>query len=72
LPLYAAVFEEEGALDQLEGFASRFGPAFYGLPVSDRTLTLAKGEPYAVPLVDQAAGVRVFQGGEQLAWRVVS
>ncbi len=42
MPLLAHVFEEEGALDRLEGFASRNGPAFYGLPVNGETLTLCQ------------------------------
>jgi dihydroorotase len=42
LACYAQVFDEEGRLDRLEGFASRFGAAFYGLPVHERTVTLVK------------------------------
>ena len=34
-PGLAQVFEEEGALDRLEGFASLHGPAFYGLPPNE-------------------------------------
>ena len=36
MELYCEVFEREGALDKLEGFASRFGPDFYGLPRNTR------------------------------------
>ena len=39
----AQVFEEEGALDRLEGFASLNGPAFYRLPPTRRRLTLERG-----------------------------
>ncbi|MEL6793269.1 MAG: dihydroorotase, partial [Pseudomonadota bacterium] len=42
MALYAHVFEEEGALDKLENFASRNGPAFYRLPVNEETVTLEK------------------------------
>ena len=42
IELYAEAFEERGALNQLEAFASRNGPAFYGLPVNTDTLTLEK------------------------------
>jgi dihydroorotase len=38
----AHVFEEEGALDKLEGFASLHGPARYGLARTTRTITLEK------------------------------
>lgn len=34
MALYAEAFELAGALDKLEGFASVFGPRFYGLPVN--------------------------------------
>ena len=69
---YAAVFEEEGALDHLPGFLSVHGAAFYGLSPSSRTITLAK-EPWEAPRAwPLLAGgdVRVFLGGETLAWRV--
>jgi dihydroorotase len=42
IELYAEVFETEGALDRLEGFASRHGPAFYGLPVNTERVVLEK------------------------------
>ena len=35
LESYATVFEEEGALDRFEAFASMNGPRFYGLPVNE-------------------------------------
>jgi dihydroorotase len=48
LELYAQVFDEEGALGQLEAFASRNGPAFYGLAVNAGSITLEKrSEPPA-------------------------
>ena len=48
LELYATAFEEAGALDRLEGFASRFGPAFYGLPENTGTVALVRRE-WTVP-----------------------
>lgn len=66
IELYAQVFEEHGALDKLEGFASMNGPKFYGLPVNEETITL-KREPWTVP--DAISnGVKVFLGGETLNW----
>src|SRR5205814_5603448 len=38
IELYAIAFEEAGALERLEGFASRFGAQFYGLPVSEERI----------------------------------
>ena len=46
--LYAEAFEQAGALDRLEAFASHFGPDFYGLPRNDDTITLAR-EDWTVP-----------------------
>jgi dihydroorotase len=70
----AQVFEEEGALARLEGFASLNGPAFYGLPPNPAHLTLAR-DAAAVPgparLETGAGPVVVFDPGAPLHWRVV-
>ncbi|MGP1394932.1 MAG: dihydroorotase [Inquilinaceae bacterium] len=74
LAAYAQVFDEEGALDRLEGFASLHGPAFYGLEPNAGTITLervAETALEAVTIDGGADAVRVFRGGEVLAWRVV-
>lgn len=42
MELYTEVFDAAGALDKLEGFASHFGPSFYGLPRNRDTITLEK------------------------------
>ncbi len=70
---YAAVFEEEGALDKFEAFASLNGPAFYGLPVNEATITLGK-LPQLVPTSIDANGTSVvpFHAGEALGWRIRS
>jgi dihydroorotase len=71
LESYAAVFEEEGALGHFEGFASLHGPAFYGLPVNDSTVTLEKA-PVEVPATIDANGTAIvpFHAGEVLGWRL--
>jgi dihydroorotase len=69
----AHVFEEEGALDRLEGFASLHGPARYGLASNDETITLVKErQPVAYPArIDTGEGpVTVFDPGHPLYWRV--
>jgi dihydroorotase len=70
LESYVAVFEEEGALDKFEGFASLHGPAFYKLPVNESTVTLRK-VPTPVPASVDCAGTPVvpFHAGEELGWR---
>src|SRR5690606_8358822 len=50
LACLAHVFEEEGALDRLEAFASLNGPAFYRLPPNEERITLRRQEaPVAFP-----------------------
>lgn len=70
---YATVFEEEGALDKLEGFASEFGPRFYGLPLNEGTVTLEKS-PVDVPLSVDAYGTPVspFHAGETIGWKLLA
>jgi dihydroorotase len=73
LESYAAVFEEEGALDKLEAFASENGSRFYGLPLNDGTLTLERS-PIEVPdrLDLGFTDIVPFHAGEQLRWRLAS
>lgn len=73
MPLLAHVFEEDGALDRLEGFASLHGPAFYRLPVNEGTLRLVKHElPQAFPekILTEAGPVTVFNPGFPVHWHV--
>ena len=72
LSILAHVFEEEGALDRLEGFASLHGPGFYGLAPNEATITLEKGAPVAYPeRIETGDGpVTVFDPGFELRWQV--
>ena len=67
LESYAQVFEQEGALDRLEGFASRHGPAFYRLPVNNQQITLERADQLIPELVD---GLVPFHAGEILPWKL--
>ena len=70
LEAYATVFEEEGALDRLEAFASENGASFYGLPLNEGTVTLERAE---VIVPDQLAGdVVPFLAGQTIGWRFAS
>jgi dihydroorotase len=73
LSILAHVFEEENALERLEGFTSLHGPAFYGLPPNEARITLTKGDPIAYPArIETGDGpVTVFDPGFALHWRVV-
>ena len=70
MELYCEVFERAGALAKLEGFASRFGPAFYGLAENRGTVTIEKS-PWEVPASYPfgAESVVPLRAGERLAWR---
>ena len=68
LEAYARVFDEEGALDRLEGFASEHGARFYGLPLNEGTVTLVR-EAVVVP--DRVGDVVPFLAGETLGWRML-
>ncbi|MEO9135446.1 MAG: dihydroorotase [Casimicrobiaceae bacterium] len=71
LPLYAEAFEDAGALDQLEGFASLHGPLFYGLAPNADSITLNR-EAWRVPDALPFGGETIvpLRAGEVLRWRV--
>jgi dihydroorotase len=72
IELYAEAFEEAHALDRLEGFSSRFGPEFYGLPHNLDQITLERAEwdvPGSYPLGTSV--VVPMRAGEKIGWRLV-
>lgn len=70
LESYLTVFDEEGAIDRFEGFASLHGPAFYKLPVNEDTVTLTRA-PTPIPDALELVGEEIvpWQGGSTLGWR---
>ncbi len=76
--MYAEVFEEEGALETFEAFASLNGPAFYGLPPNEKRITLERVAAEWVNRVpaligrDEDTKVVPFRAGEALRWRVAA
>ena len=72
IELYAEVFEQAGALDKLEAFASTNGPDFYGLPYNPVTIELKKQPwqlPDSVPFEDTQ--VIPLGAGTTLNWKLV-
>jgi dihydroorotase len=66
---YAEAFDQAGALDRLEAFASLNGPRFYRLPVNPDTITLTRAEspvPESVPI--PGGEIRPFRAGERFTW----
>ena len=68
LESYAEVFEQENAMDRLEGFASLHGPAFYNLPANGDSITLQRRDQLVPELVN---GLVPFHAGEILSWTVI-
>lgn len=71
IELYAEAFEAANALDKLEGFASFFGPDFYGLPRNTDQITLQKLSwevPKTLPFADSE--LVPMRAGSQIRWQV--
>ena len=70
MELYAQAFEQAGALDKLEGFASFHGPDFYRLPRNSGTLTL-KREAWAIPDEVKMGDTSLvpLDAGQALQWK---
>ena len=73
LESYAKVFDEEGAMDRFEAFASENGPRFYGLPLNEERVTLTR-EAQDVPTRISVGGTEIvpFHAGVSLAWRLAA
>nr|WP_315473143.1 dihydroorotase [uncultured Undibacterium sp.] len=71
MELYAQAFDQVGALDKLEGFASFFGPDFYQLPRNAGNITL-KRESWTLPneLSYLDGSLVPLNGGETINWKV--
>jgi len=70
IELYAEVFEAADALDKLEGFASFYGPDFYGLPRNQDQITLVKEAwlvPDSYPYGDDV--LVPLRAGQEVAWK---
>ena len=65
------MFDEEYALDRFEGFASLYGPSFYGLPVNEAEITLERAE-MQVPdaLLLDGEEIVPWHAGQTLGWRI--
>jgi dihydroorotase len=71
LPLYAEAFEDAGALDRLEGFASLHGAAFHGLAPNADSITLVRDAwqvPQSLPFDKNV--IVPLRAGETLRWRI--
>lgn len=74
LASYLTVFDEEGALDKFEAFASLNGARFYGLALNQGTLSLCQ-EAVDVPqdiALPGGATLHPFLGGSTLRWKLLA
>jgi len=73
IELYAEAFEDAGALDKLEAFASFYGADFYGLPRHADTITLRR-ESWTVPASLKLGETSLvpLRAGETIRWRVAA
>ncbi|OAM22567.1 dihydroorotase [Eikenella corrodens] len=74
IELYAEAFEQIGALDKLEAFASKNGARFYGLPENTDIITLVKQAqtvPNSFPIGNGGNLVPMRAGGS-VAWTMQS
>jgi len=72
LELYTQLFDDLGALDKLESFASKNGPDFYGLPRNTETVTLVK-EAWQVPeqiILPNGNPIVPFFAGQTVNWKL--
>jgi dihydroorotase len=72
MELYATAFEQAGALDKLEAFASLNGPNFYGLPVNEGSITLKREAwtiPASVPMGEHQ--LVPLDAGQQIHWKML-
>ena len=72
LELYAEVFDQSGALDCLEAFASKNGADFYGLERNSKKVTLRR-EPWSLPTQIAFSNTQMvpLAAGEALNWQLV-
>lgn len=72
MEMYAQAFDQAGALNRLEAFASFNGPAFYNLPRNPGTVTLRR-ETWTIPaeLPFGDSSIVPLNGGESIAWKLV-
>jgi dihydroorotase len=72
IELYAEAFDAAGALDRLQGFASHFGPDFYGLPRNSENITLERKEGLVPDELEYGQDKLVpFRAGGKLMWNLV-
>ncbi|WP_315122690.1 dihydroorotase [Comamonas antarctica] len=72
IEMYAEAFDNAGALDKLEAFASFNGPDFYSLPRNTGTITLRR-ESWTPPesFAFGEAQLKPLRSGEALPWKLV-
>ncbi|WP_082101972.1 dihydroorotase [Devosia psychrophila] len=72
LESYATVFDEEGAFDNLEAFASENGPRFYDLPLNETFVALERRQNRVPEKIElDGSDLVPFHAGEALRWSIL-
>lgn len=73
IELYATIFEQLGALDKLEAFASYYGADFYKLPRNTGKIQLARTEIQVPDKLEFIGtdGIVPLGAGKSLPWKLV-
>jgi dihydroorotase len=71
IELYAEIFESEGMLSRLQGFASEYAAGFYRWPRNEDSITLVK-QPWTVPASYPYGTAQLvpLRAGETVAWQL--
>jgi len=73
IELYAEAFDDNEALDKLEGFASIFGAEYYGLPINTDKITLIREQHEIEERYTFGSDTLIpLKAGEMIQWKLVS
>lgn len=72
VPMYAQAFEQAGALDRFEAFASFYGADFYGLPRNIETVTLVRQAPEPLPPITSSQGQQFVPLVDSCPWSLAA
>ena len=72
IELYASIFDQENAIDNLEKFSSINGPKFYGLETNNDHLLLVR-ESWTIPEYTEEGNIKIknFFANKKINWKVV-
>ena len=72
IELYAEIFDQENAIENLEIFSSINGPKFYNFPINNSKIKLEKKE-WIIPEISSYKDIQVknFYADKKINWKLV-